>query len=101
MLHGQDFFKSRFVKTILELLFFKNDTNGDGKMQLREFTFSGFLENIDMLCAKTEIEKFHYFDYEHFYVFCYLFNELDDDEDGFISRSEIEKYSRHHITSMT
>lgn len=80
----------------------KNDGDCDDKLQLRDFAFSGFLENVDNLCFKTDLtDKFQYFDYEHFYVFCYLFNELDDDEDGFIGRAEIEKYSRHYISSIT
>lgn len=64
--------------------------------------FSSFLENVDSIAARIDLsDKFHYFDYEHFYVFCYLFNELDDDEDGFIGRAELEKYSRHNISTMT
>lgn len=89
------------VKTIVELVFIKNDLDQDGRIQLRDFVFSHFLENVDLVSSKADLSpKFHYFDYEHFYVFCYLFNELDDDDDGFIGRAELEKYSRHNISSM-
>lgn len=87
---------------IIELLFVKNDADFDDKLQLRDFTFSGFSENLDSLFMKTDlVDRLNYFDYEHFYVFCYLFNELDEDEDGFVGRSEIEKYSKHNISSIT
>lgn len=86
---------------MVELVFLKNDLDQDGRLQLRDFVFSSFLENVDGIHAKADLsEKFHYFDYEHFYVFCYLFNELDDDDDGLIGRAELEKYSRHNISSI-
>lgn len=84
------------------MLFIKNDPDFDDKIQLRDFVFSGFSENLENLYFKLEMfDKFNYFDYEHFYVFCYLFNKLDDDDDGFIGRSEFEKYSKHNISSIT
>lgn len=84
----------------MELIFIKNDLDLDDRIQLRDFASSNFLENVDALTSKVDLsDKFHYFDYEHFYVFCYLFNELDEDEDGFIGRAELEKYCKHNINS--
>lgn len=90
------------VKTVVELFFLKNDLDFDQKLSLRDFVFSGFIENIDALVFKIDLsERFHYFDYDHFYVLCFLFNQLDVDDDGVISREEIEKYYRHSVSSLT
>ena len=84
------------------MVFLKNDLDFDNKLSLRDFVFSGFLDNIDAICIKIDLQdRFHYFDYEHFYVLCYLFNELDIDEDGLIGREEVEKYYRHSVSSLT
>ena len=106
MLKGQDFFRSRFSR-----LKSKNHSWTNFRQKRRRlwrqittsrFCILRFLRKRGKHCFKSDLtDKFQYFDYEHFYVFCYLFNELDDDEDGFIGRAEIEKYSRHYISSIT
>ena len=87
---------------MIELLFFKADADTDGRLSLRDFSQSGFLENLEQLDERNQCsEQFNFFSYDYFYVICCIFNELDVDENGLIGRQEIEHYCRHSISVLT
>lgn len=77
------------------------DHDQDGKIYRREFFQSGIIENIEKLEEYNEDDtQFNLFNYNYFYIICCLFNDLDDDEDGYLTEEDMQKYKTHNLSSL-
>lgn len=68
------------------MIFYVIDRDHDGKIYFREFIKSNFNDNLLNVEDYNEEDnlEFNLFSYDYFYIFCCLYNDLDDDQNGFI-----------------
>ena len=79
-------------------MFFCHDADLKGYITAREYHQTTLYDNILHLEEYNESEsKFNFFNYNYFYITCCVFNELDTDEDGFISAADLENYKDHNL----
>lgn len=43
---------------------------------------------------------FNFLSYDYFYVLCCLFNDLDENQDGFLAKKDLERYQEHNLSSL-
>lgn len=78
-------------------MFFGLDMNVKGFITSREYHQSSLFDNILNLEEYNEDDtKFNFFNYNYFYIICCIFNELDSDEDGYLTLTDLEGYKEHN-----
>ena len=71
--------------------------NIKGFITSREYHQSSLFDNILNLEEYNEDDtKFNFFNYNYFYIICCIFNELDSDEDGYLTLVDLEGYKEHN-----
>ena len=91
----------KYSEVVIFRIFYKNDTNDDGKLSLREFKKSNLIDILAKV-ADNDINNIReYFSYEHFYVIYCIFYELNNDHDPevetCITREQFAKYNSHAL----
>ena len=94
-------YQKKYSEVVIFRIFYKNDTNDDGKLSLREFKKSNLIDILAKV-ADNDINNIReYFSYEHFYVIYCIFYELNNDHDPevetCITREQFAKYNSHAL----
>ncbi|CAO3639739.1 unnamed protein product [Cunninghamella echinulata] len=86
-------FQERYIETVICRIFYDADCY-NGKMTLRQFRKSRFVESIKSLSCFTEVNNTNdCFSYKHFYVLYCKFWSLDQDHDLLITASDLQNYN--------
>lgn len=102
LIKDDDNFKDQFKTTIKEIIFYVLDHDQDGRIYKKEFLESKLYENILNLTDYNDesCNEFNFLSYDYFYILCCLFNDLDENQDGFISKKDLENYQEHNLSSL-
>jgi serine/threonine-protein phosphatase 2A regulatory subunit B'' len=88
-------------ETIIIKIFYQINTNKTGKITLKEFKNSDFIDSLKDLESCNEINKFKkYFSYQDFYVLYSKFIELDSDNDFYLSESDLLAYDNYSLNPL-
>jgi serine/threonine-protein phosphatase 2A regulatory subunit B'' len=88
-------------ETIIIKIFYQINTNKTGKITLKEFKNSDFIDLLKDLESCNEINKFKkYFSYQDFYVLYSKFIELDSDNDFYLSESDLLAYDSYSLNPL-
>ena len=98
-LKDQDVFKNKFIEFIVARCFYIMDPELRGVVGLQQF------RKVDLATIFYRAERMpdvndtqHVFNYHHFYVAFCKFWDLDNDQDGYISKDELYKFNGSTIS---
>lgn len=87
-------FQVRYIDTVIYRIFYDLDRFDRDCISFGEFMVSALLDAFREVDASEDISNvLLYFSYEHFYVLCSLFGDLDLDRDLMLSREDLMEYS--------
>jgi serine/threonine-protein phosphatase 2A regulatory subunit B'' len=97
--HGE--FQEKYAVTVAARIFYYVDTHHTGRITSQQVRDSQLYEAfLQVDCEETISKTACYFSYEHFYVLCRRFWELDLDHDSRITRDDLLQYGGHALSSV-
>ncbi|XP_076011275.1 serine/threonine-protein phosphatase 2A regulatory subunit B'' subunit beta isoform X2 [Genypterus blacodes] len=91
--------KSQYITTVIQRIFYTVNRSWSGKITCPELRKSNFLECVSLLEQIEDTNQLsEFFPYDHFYVICYKFFELDTDSDTFINQWDLARHNNQAIS---